>query len=144
MECKIYLVFLLFTTINKPTQIYFIMKKQVVSIVLVSLLVACGTAKKSTEVKVESGLTEADVARVQSKFPGYTLNDLTEGKKLFDANCALCHDLPKPTSMSEDGWRKIVPPMVSKANHKNGNKLDKAAEERILKYLITMGPELKK
>ena len=66
------------------------MKKQVLIVACTAILVACGTAKNSGGAKVESMPSQADVERVQGKFPGYTLTDLNDGKKLFDANCALC------------------------------------------------------
>jgi len=84
--------------------------------------------------------TQADVDRVKNKFLGYTLDDLKEGKALYENNCALCHDLVDPVNEPEDDWRRIVPNMVVKANKKNGNTLDAAGEEKILRYVITMGP----
>lgn len=114
------------------------MKKQLLIGACTAILVACGTAKNSSA-KVESMPSQADVDRVKEKFPGYTLNDLNDGKKLFEANCALCHGLKKPASQTEEQWKTIVPRMVKKANGKNGNALDASGEEKILRYVITMG-----
>lgn len=112
------------------------MKKAIyISILLIAA--SCATGSKAVETTV-SGPTQADVDRVQTKFPGYTLVELNEGKKLYENNCNLCHGLKKLTSETEEGWRKIVPPMVKKANNKNGGILDAVAEEKILKYVITM------
>ncbi len=116
------------------------MKKQVLLVVAcTAILVACGTAKNSGGAKVESMPSQADVERVKDKFPGYTLTDLNEGKKLFEANCALCHGLKKPASRTEEEWKTIVPRMVKKVNAKNGNTLDASGEEKILRYVVTMG-----
>lgn len=115
------------------------MKKILVFSALI-VLSACGTAKKSTDATVETidGMSQADVDRGIQKFPGLTLNDLVEGKKLYENNCGLCHALKKPESESEAEWRKVVPPMVQKANKKNGGVLDAVAEEKILRYVVTM------
>lgn len=122
------------------------MKKFVLIASSIFFLVACAATKSGAEAKVDknvSELSDADVSRVQTKFPGYTLADLKEGKELYENNCALCHGLKKLDSQTEEGWRNVVPPMVKKANNKVTNKLDAAAEEKILRYVITMGPELK-
>jgi cytochrome c5 len=81
--------------------------------------------------------TDADVARGAAKFSGYTLADLTEGKKLYEANCGSCHALKKPTAENEATWRREVPVMVKKVN-KNSMVLDAHAEEMILRYVVTM------
>lgn len=94
--------------------------------------VGCASAKKAIP-------TQADVDRVASKYPGYTLEALNQGKALYEQNCGSCHKLFKPRALSETEWQKIVPPMVKKAV-KKGAKIDAAGEELILKYLITKGP----
>lgn len=113
-------------------------KRSMLAIVGIAILVACGTAKKSTP-EAEILPTQADVDRVQTKFPGYTLSELNEGKQLFEANCNLCHRLKKPASEPESEWRTIVPRMVKKVNNKKDHHIDAAGEEKILRYLITMG-----
>ena len=104
----------------------------------IAILVACGTAKNSSP-KVETLPTQGDVDRVQTKFPGYTLTDLNEGKQLFEANCNLCHGLKKPASRTEEEWKTIVPRMVKKVNNKEGHSVSADGEEKILRYVITMG-----
>lgn len=131
--------------------------KSLLAILCLAVLAACGIFKHS-DAKVEEippqeehtaipdlqnadgEPTQADVDRVQDKFPGYTLSQLNDGKLLYEMNCALCHDLMNPASEPENEWRRIVPDMVIKANRKNGNTLDAEGEELILRYVITMGP----
>lgn len=114
-------------------------KKSLLAAVGIAILVACGTAKNSGNAKVEVLPTQGDVDRVQAKFPGYTLDELHEGKKLFETNCNLCHGLKRPASRTEDEWRKIVPRMVKKVNSKEGHSVSADGEEKILRYVITMG-----
>ena len=114
-------------------------KNSLLAVVGVAILVACGTAKNSGAAKVEALPTQADVDRVQTKFPGYTLDELYQGKQLFEANCNLCHKLKKPASEPESEWREIVPRMVKKVNNKEGHHIDGAGQEKILRYVITMG-----
>ncbi|MEZ4830039.1 MAG: cytochrome c [Bacteroidia bacterium] len=96
------------------------------------ILTGCFSAKLITPV-------QADVERVQSKFPNYSLADLTQGKTLYEQHCGSCHGLKKPSSRTEEKWETIVPKMAVKANKKYPNSLDADSQEKILKYLITMG-----
>jgi cytochrome c5 len=113
-------------------------KKFLLATVGIAILVACGTAKNSGP-KVETLPTQGDVDRVQTKFPGYTLTDLNEGKQLFEANCNLCHGYKKPASRTEEEWKEIVPRMVKKVNNKEGHSVSADGEQKILRYVITMG-----
>lgn len=132
--------------------------KILLAILSVAVLTACGLFKHSDskveEIKQEESSTalptnvdgvpnQTDVDRVQKKFPGYTLTQLNEGRDLYEAYCAICHELEKPSSESEGSWRKIVPEMVVKANRKTNNAIDASGEEKILRYVITMGPAQK-
>lgn len=128
--------------------------KSLLAVMVVVMLVACGLSKHSNAdvqpvpqeetkpTKVDGVPDQSDVDRMQGKFPGYTLDDLNKGKSLYEGYCAICHELKKPTSESEEEWRRIVPPMVKKANNKTNNAIDAKGEEQILRYVITMGPSL--
>lgn len=91
-----------------------------------------------------SGPLQSDVDRSTNKYPGITLSGLQNGKKLYDENCGLCHDLKKPGAYTEAQWQQIVPDMARKVNKKAGTtKLDDKASDEILRYLVVMGPDKK-
>jgi mono/diheme cytochrome c family protein len=106
------------------------MKKIYIVSSLVILLSACASVKLMNP-------TATDLERVQTKFPGYTLTELSHGKQLYEQNCGKCHGLKNPSSQGEAQWKTIVPRMVKKVNKREA-KVDTKQEELILKYLITM------
>jgi len=97
-------------------------------------LIGCSASKNVV------ALSQADVDRVQTKYPGYTLAELNEGKVLYEKHCGNCHGLKPLNSQSEQGWNNVVPPMVQKANKKEGIEIGKRGEDLIIKYVTTMGP----
>jgi hypothetical protein len=105
--------------------------KKTVVVLLVLGLAACVSSRAIM------APTQTDVDRMQSKFPGYTLTDLANGKTLYEENCGNCHGLKKFNSETEEDWKKIVPNMVRKAN-KKGSSIDQKGEDDILRYVITM------
>lgn len=105
------------------------MKKTVLISATVALLLNCAPAKIINP-------TQADAERMRSKFPEYTLADINEGKKLYEANCGNCHGLKDPTKKTADKWEHEVPKMAAKINKKEV-KLTDAQQELILKYLVT-------
>ncbi len=83
---------------------------------------------------------QSDVDRVSTKYPGYNLSALNDGKALYQENCNKCHKLKNPTSRNETKWNKIVPKMVGKLNKKEGKTaVDQNQQELILRYIVTMG-----
>lgn len=109
------------------------MKKMILYSTLVFLL-ACSGAKLIT-------VSQTDVDRGLSRFPGLTINDLNTGKSLYENNCGSCHKLKSPSSRSEKKWTRILENMVIKVNKKAGKQVLGESEKDILfKYLITMGP----
>lgn len=107
--------------------------KKIVTLTLAFYLIGCSASKKA------ASLSQSDVDRVQDKYPNYTLAELNEGKLLYENHCGNCHGLKPLDSQTEEGWKKIVPPMVKKANKKSGNAIDERGEDLILKYVVTMG-----
>ncbi len=106
------------------------MKKTFI-IALIVILAGCSSTKRITP-------SQTDSDKIASKSPEYTLNELDQGKSLFEQHCALCHKLKNPTSYTEAEWNKIVPQMCAKVNKKEGNVLDAGAQESILKYVVAM------
>ena len=106
------------------------MKKTLV-IFCFALLTACSVKLATPQ--------QSDVDRVATKFPGYNLADLNEGKSLFESTCNRCHRLKNPRSRDESKWNEIVPQMVGKLNKKEGREvIDQKQKESILRYLVTM------
>ncbi len=106
--------------------------KKILFILFVSVAVACGTVKLAAP-------QQSDVDRVSTKYPGYTLAELNDGKALFQETCNRCHKLKNPTSRDETKWDEIVPKMIGKLNKKEGKTvIDEKQQEFILKYLVTM------
>ena len=105
------------------------MKKTILTSAVI-ILTACASTKTTPP-------TQADITRIQDKFPNYSLTELNNGKLLYEQHCNNCHLLKKPTSRTEEQWKKIVPEMTAKVNKKTVL-LDEKKQESVLKYLITM------
>ncbi len=106
-----------------------LMKKRTLLQASVIFVFACTTLKLAEP-------TEADVEKGKSTFPNLTLEDLKEGKKLYESNCNLCHKLYNPKTFTETDWKKIVPPMVKKVSKKTQQTLTEKEEQQILHYLL--------
>lgn len=100
------------------------MKKTLVIIALAALG-ACASQKVLTP-------TQADATVAANKFPGTTMADLEEGKRLHETHCAKCHGLKNPQNYSEAQLDQIVPAMAAKA------KIDKATETKIHHYMVAL------
>lgn len=94
------------------------------------IMVACNSSKLATP-------SQADIDRISSTYPDYTLADLTSGKELYENHCGSCHKLYQPTSHNAGQWKNIVPNMVNGVN-KNGKVLGAEQQDLILKYVTAM------
>ena len=106
--------------------------KNAILIFTLLILVSCASTKIITTT------SQADVDRVAAKYPGFTLEQLNQGKMLFETHCNNCHGLKKPASRTAEQWSKIVPRMAVKVNKKS-EVLNTQGQELILRYLVTMG-----
>ena len=81
--------------------------------------------------------TQADAESSKQSFPVETLDDLKNGKTLYEANCGLCHKLHAPADFDVNAWHNVVPPMVQKVNE-NQMKLNENDERLILMYVTSV------
>lgn len=104
--------------------------KKITLFVSTLILAACGATKLIT-------ITQADVDRAATKYPGITSEQLVEGQKLYAANCAKCHTLFAPGKYSEKKWNHEIPQMSGKqfAN------IDAKTQESITKYILTFAKQ---
>jgi cytochrome c5 len=107
---------------------------RIAALVAATALVACSASF------TPATPTQADADRMASKYPGSTLADLAEGKRLFEANCDNCHKLKNPAKHTEAHWKKTVPRMAGKAN-KHGESIDAKTQELITRYLVAMAKQ---
>ncbi len=105
------------------------MKSIVTISILTFLIMSCGV--KFLEP------TQLDVERGSQFSSSITLENLNQGKTLYEDNCGNCHKLNKLTLLDEAGWRNIVPKMGKKA------KLNTADTDLVLQYILTMKDAVK-
>ena len=94
------------------------------------LLFACGGAKIIS-------ISQADVERAATKYPGITSEQLAEGQKLYAANCAKCHTLHAPGKFGEKRWNHEIDEMSGK-EYAN---IDAKTKESITKYILTFAKQ---
>jgi len=99
--------------------------KKVLVIITISFLVACASYKPIVP-------AQSDAERSATIIPETTLEDLNQGKAIFENRCHKCHSLKKPFTKSNEEIRTALPKMAKKA------KIDSKQEELVLKYLLTM------
>ena len=116
------------------------MYKYIISAVSISILIACSTTKPKVQTQnAPAGISQTDVDRGALVFADLNIQQLNEGKVIYEQYCGSCHSLKRPASESERGWRHHVPEMVQLTNEKAGKEeIDAAKQELILRYLITM------
>jgi hypothetical protein len=79
-----------------------------------------------------SGLAQpqaGDALRAAERWPGVTLEQLAEGRSLYVARCAGCHNLHLPERYTPEKWLDLVPAMAVKA------RLSPGEVETIERYL---------
>ena len=83
--------------------------KKTLTIWISILLAGCATVSTTLRPR------DTDLARMQQKAPGISLEEAEKGFKLYKFNCAGCHYLHKPDAYTIKGWEKILPVMLGRA-----------------------------
>ena len=82
--------------------------KKFISILFVSIFVACAATSKFAP-------TTEEMPAVQAKMPGVTYEEITQGYKLYIMHCSNCHRLHNPKEFTATKWNKVLPEMFGKA-----------------------------
>ena len=92
--------------------------KKSFTLVIIILLAGCATVSNLRP-------RNTDLANMQQKAPGISLEEAENGFKLYKYNCAGCHNLHKPDDYTISGWEKVLPEMLGRAkiNSENDAKL---------------------
>lgn len=78
-----------------------------------------------------------DARWASEKWPGTTVAELEEGRSVFVARCAGCHNLPNPGSKSPEEWGNVVGEMAT------GARLTAADQDLVLRYLSVASERLR-
>jgi cytochrome c5 len=87
-------------------------------------LAACGSADVPEP-------TAADASRGSAHFPGLTLNELHEGRRLYVSRCGSCHVQKRPIDLQPPLWQDEVDAMRGI----NGVKFRHPEARAIVRYL---------
>ena len=82
--------------------------KKSFTVVITILLAGCATVSTLRP-------RNTDLANMQQKAPGISLEEAEKGFKLYKYNCAGCHNLHKPDDYTISGWEKVLPEMLVRA-----------------------------
>jgi len=97
------------------------MKLKIIALVALGFLIYSCASKTPTPVaekeipagtKIEPTTKDVGVLTVK----GVMTKELSEGKNLFENNCAKCHKLYDPKSFSAENWKPILVKMQMKAH----------------------------
>lgn len=95
------------------------MKTKITVLALLALFIySCSSTKTTTPVAVAS-TSKSEMT-----------SDQAEGKRIFETNCAKCHDLYNPKQFTAQQWEPILKRMQVKAQ------LDDTQREKIYSYII--------
>ena len=78
--------------------------------------------------------TEADAARVTSRYPDANVSQLEHGRALYVERCAGCHQLRDPASETPLAW----PHLVAEMRDDHGVHLTRDEERGIDAYLVSV------
>lgn len=63
--------------------------------------------------------------------------DVEQGKQLFESRCALCHQLPEPSMLKQDQWRRSLLTMQKRMQSSGMAPLSETEFQQMLAYLAT-------
>jgi mono/diheme cytochrome c family protein len=138
---------------HKPTPMKF---RKTAFLALVALIAACSSRKKSTAPTVSTAPAATvpssttvplliarsgngvyppgneELTAIQVKYPGVTLQTLTEGHAIYTGACTNCHGAKSIYSRPEEMWPGIMDNMAPAA------KISESQKDAVLKYVMAI------
>ena len=68
-------------------------------------------------------------------------DDIEQGKILFEARCPVCHQLPEPSMLKLDQWRRSLTTMQKRMQQAGMSPLSESEFQQVLDYLATQARE---
>jgi cytochrome c5 len=97
-------------------------------------LIQCKSKSKlaGTESPVKEDSPSArELAVAEKRWAGTTLEELKQGKIIFDNKCTTCHAAKKIVGRTEESWKDAIEKMAPKA------KLSPEEKEKLTKYILS-------
>ena len=100
-------------------------------VILIQL--SCSSSKSTTDSKfAKAPIPDVQMLPVaQMKYPGITLESLTEGHRIYTNECTNCHGVKSVKSEPESEWLSIIDRMAPKAN------LSPDQKKKVLEYILS-------
>lgn len=96
-----------------------------------TILICCKSTAPATKSAAPNLVPDGnDVAVAQAHWPGTTLDNLSNGYKLYSDKCVDCHEAKLPQDFSIDDWNSILPKMGKKAH------LDSLQYKSVYQYIL--------
>ena len=92
--------------------------------------------KKSTRNLIRHGLA-VGLALAVFATNAEAQEDIEQGKVLFEARCPLCHQLPEPSMLKLEQWRRSLNTMQKRMQAFGMSPLTEVEFEQVLAYLAT-------
>lgn len=64
-------------------------------------------------------------------------DDIAQGKILFESRCPLCHQIPEPSMLKLDQWRRSLVTMQKRMQQAGMSPLSESEFQQMLDYLAT-------
>lgn len=102
-----------------------------ISTLLILLSIFALTSCTPTMKPIQNAKSVDNTTPIIAPQPMAENSKLVEGKNIFTASCAKCHDLPQPKEFNDEDWIDLVKRMSVKA------KLDENQEKLVYDYITS-------
>jgi mono/diheme cytochrome c family protein len=102
-------------------------RRLAIATVVAALSASCAAALRHS--------SPSDAARLASRWPGTTVEDLERGRRLYVRRCSACHTLVLPAAHPPEKWPRLVDAMAKKA------RLRPEEREDVVRFLVALASD---